>query len=458
MKCLRNINMMKKYIIYTIALVHLFLVSCDQFLDKKSDMKMAIPLTLEDGQALLDNYSVLNQGYPYIGELCADNFQLTDNNWNTITIDEDRDLFVWDTEAAPVGTQWSMPYRVIYNANQVLSMLDKLQENAEVRQLRGKALFFRAYAHLSLAELFVDIPKKDKSNAHQLAIPYRTTPNIEENSPKVTQQVFFDFLISDMLASNEILNENGDKQSRPSKKAILGLLARTYLYLQDYEKAGNYADQSLAINNELLDFNLLSPTSNTPIPRFNREVLFQAISSGSATFSRTKWKVNTELINTYDENDLRKMVFFIKNSDGTYSFKGNYDGVLNQAPFSGLAVDEMYLIRAEAHARLGKTTLAVADMNTLLRSRWRSGTYVDYYSNDEQEVLRFILTERRKELIMRQRRWADLKRLNLTAETSVTLRRTVNGKQYELKPNAYQYTFLIPFSVINNSLLTQTVR
>jgi len=48
--------------------------------------------------------------------------------------------------------------------------------------------------------------------------------------------------------------------------------------------------------------------------------------------------------------------------------------------------------------------------------------------------------------------------LNLKAETAVTLKRSWTEKLAELRPNAPQYTFLIPFAVLNNSMLTQTER
>ncbi|MDQ1150860.1 tetratricopeptide (TPR) repeat protein [Sphingobacterium zeae] len=449
---------MKRYPILFITALLFTLTGCDKFLDKKADLKMAIPESIEDGEALMDNYSMLNQGYPYIGELCSDNFQMSYSDWSAITIDEDRDLFVWNIQAAPPATQWSAPYRVVYNANQVLAMMDELPSNDRSQQLKGKALFFRAYAHLALGELFVDVPRADKSNANKMAIPYRKTPNIEERSPRVTIGEFYEQLLADLLSATELLKDNNDKASRPSYTASLALLARVYLYLQDYEQAAYYADKCLQRNASLLDFNVLNQSSNTPISRFNTEVLFQAISSGSATYTRTRWKVSAALMETYQANDLRRTVFFINNNDGTYSFKGNYDGVLNQAPFSGLAVDEIYLIRAESNARLGKIALALKDINDLLRSRWKSGTYTDRTDTDQVTLLNFILQERRKELIMRQRRWPDLKRLNLKAETEVTLKRSWPEKLAELHPNAPQYTFLISFTVLNNSSLTQTER
>jgi len=60
-----------------------------------------------------------------------------------------------------------------------------------------------------------------------------------------------------------------------------------------------------------------------------------------------------------------------------------------------------------------------------------------------------ILTERRKELLMRGLRWTDLRRLNKETAFATTLSRIVNGTTYTLPPNDPGYVFRIPLSVIN---------
>ncbi|TJZ50063.1 RagB/SusD family nutrient uptake outer membrane protein [Sphingobacterium olei] len=449
---------MKNIKIY-IALLTLGLCSgCEKFLEKKADMKMAIPSTLEDADALMNNYSILNQGYPYIGELCSDNFMLTYADWNALAILEDRELFIWDKTVAPPSTQWFFPYRVVYNANQVLQVVGGLAVSREALHLKGTALFYRAYAHLSLSELFVDIPRKDGSNALQEAIPYRMTPNIEENTGRSKLGKFFELLLSDLITAKDILPEYTNVPSRPTRCAADALLARLYLYLQDYPLARYHANEALKSKSSLVDFNTLNASSNTPILRFNDEVIFQAISTGSATYTRTRWKVDQDFIDTFDANDLRRKIFFIENADGTFSYKGNYDGQLNQAPFSGLAVDEILLIRAESNVRINKIDEALEDINTLLLSRWKKDEYNPIVERDPSELLQIVLLERRKELIMRQRRWPDLKRLNMDVATAQTLSRRWEDKNYELKPGDISYVQLIPLSVINNSDLEQTKR
>ena len=69
-----------------------------------------------------------------------------------------------------------------------------------------------------------------------------------------------------------------------------------------------------------------------------------------------------------------------------------------------------------------------------------------------------VLTERRKELLMRGLRWTDLRRLNRDSRFAVTLSRTVQGQEYLLPPGDPRYTLLIPNEVIVNSGIAQNSR
>jgi hypothetical protein len=141
-----------------------------------------------------------------------------------------------------------------------------------------------------------------------------------------------------------------------------------------------------------MDYNQIDPGPKYPIPAYNIEDIYE-----QQTYSFSKHaKVDSTLYPLFEDNDLRKTLFFSDNGDGSHFFRGSYEQ--NLAPFIGLATDEIYLIRAECEARLGKTSQAMDDLNTLLITRWKTGTFIPYTASSQQDALSQILTERRRSL------------------------------------------------------------
>src|SRR5690606_12084108 len=115
---------------------------------------------------------------------------------------------------------------------------------------------------------------------------------------------------------------------------------------------------------------------------------------------------------------------------------------------------EIYLIKAECEARVGNIATALKTINELLKNRY-DGTFTPFSSDDNEAVLRFVLNERRKELIWRGLRWSDLRRLNKDIRFAKTISRDVDGTTYTLEPGSPKYVLPIPNSVILNNDMQQ---
>jgi hypothetical protein len=166
--------------------------------------------------------------------------------------------------------------------------------------------------------------------------------------------------------------------------------------------------------------------------------------------------IDSVLFRSYQVNDLRKTLFFADKGKGVINFKGTYSG--DNGIFSGLATDELYLIRAEAAARKGDAANALKDLNFLLIKRWKKGTFISLTAATSEEALKLVLIERRKELVMRGLRWSDLRRLNKDPRFQVTLTRTISGNKATLPPGDPRYVFPIPDEEIMNSGIEQNPR
>jgi hypothetical protein len=186
-----------------------------------------------------------------------------------------------------------------------------------------------------------------------------------------------------------------------------------------------------------------------PFPQAgNAEVLFQSYAMYYPIQYLRTTLVDSLLYRSYDPNDLRRGMFFQKSGTG-YSFKGGYTGLIYL--FNGMAVDDILLVRAESRARNGDAGGALNDLDSLLAHRWRKGSFQPYTltGTKAEQVLPLVLTERRKETIFREGRWADLRRLNQDITTADTLRRTINSQPFVLYPGNLHYTWLIPQKEIN---------
>lgn len=449
---------MKKIMCF-VLLASLF-SGCKKFLEATSDKQLVVPQTLQDAQALLDSYGRMNNSYPTSGSLSDDDFYLADTYYNTMTT-ANQNLYTWNKEAL-IDNEWGTVYTNVLYANIALETIDKitpaLNTDALRRQLKGAGLFFRSYSFYHLAQYFA-VPYI-KGTAEK-GIPLRLRSDINIPTVRASLEDTYRRITDDLTEASLLLPVTVTPVSRPSRAAAFSALARVYLIMGEYEATRKYADSSLQLNSTLLNYNSLDPNAAAPFTRFNREVIFPSTVQVAGALSVTNWRVDTVLYQTYPPNDLRKKLFFRTNGSGAatyYTFKGSYDGTTSGSVFNGLTVAEMYLTRAECYARQGKITEAMNDLNALLITRWKTGTYIPFSAISADDALAKVLLERRKELVARGLRWFDLRRLNPDPRFAKTLTRQISGVQYQLAPNDTRYTFYIPSAVIALTGIEQNKR
>src|SRR5690606_22423565 len=117
-----------------------------------------------------------------------------------------------------------------------------------------------------------------------------------------------------------------------------------------------------------------------------------------------------ELVDLYEEDDLRKFLFFTDSGD-KLTFKGSYTGTNNATLFGGLTSGELFLNCSESLVRSGKINEGLDVLNGLLEKRYIENSFTGYFGLNEIDALALIKTERLKELCFKGGiRWMDLKR------------------------------------------------
>ncbi|RDY57832.1 RagB/SusD family nutrient uptake outer membrane protein [Flagellimonas nanhaiensis] len=308
---------------------------------------------------------------------------------------------------------WSNGYNVIYAANDIIAGVDNSNSlNIDDKdRFKGQALFIRAYVHSLLSAIYGDIP-------------YITTTNYLENNSveRLPVSVVTNNIISD-LVSSEMLLENTPASGEnifPNQSVVKALLARMYLYTENWELAETTSSELIAnhslesdINNVFLKESSetlwqLKPGDNPINTHEANELIIQVIPG-------QRYALTTTLLDAFEPGDLRlnNWTNSATSSDGTVTLHYAYK---YKAPFTEtesleysiiFRLSEQYLIRAEARAKLGNNSGSQLDLNVI---RNRAGL-PNTTANSMNELLEAILKERRVELFTEEgHRWFDLKR------------------------------------------------
>lgn len=444
------------HLLICILIAGVLSISCSDFLDPKPDGKLAVPTTINDLEALLNNNSVMNQSLPGELEESADNYYLTYDVFRSVE-QHSQNLYLWkENHLFPENSRinaWYNTYRAVYTANAVLEVLDDIDitNRSQYNRIKGRALFLRALRYYHGAQIWA--PPYDETTAVlALGLPLRTHTDFNQSSVRANVEETYQLIISDLKSAIELLPiSEGVSKTIPNKAAAYGLLARVFLSMRNYKDAGRYADSCLKLHPDLLVYENVSPLPTYPFEQFNDEVIFDA-GFTSVILAPSRARIESDLFNLYHQNDLRKKLFFTRHEDDSHSFRGGYNAYIS---FAGIASDEMYLIRAECNAREGRLNEALADLNKLLKRCWASNsTFHELRLTDPTEILDMIITERRKQLLYRGLRWTDLRRLNLEG-AGIMLSRDLNGESFILPPNSKRYTLPIPDDVIKLSGISQ---
>jgi starch-binding outer membrane protein, SusD/RagB family len=318
---------------------------------------------------------------------------------------------------------WSSIYKSIYQANAVLEGLStSTGVTAAVNdQLRGEALFVRAFSHLHAVNLFGDVPLV-------LTTDYRTNAVVSRNaSSEVYSQIIADLIEAQSLLSDTYFTAFPDERVRPNKGAATALLARVYLYTGEWANAEAQATSVIDNNSiySLADINSVFLTySMEAIWQLRPQVFDGNGRTYEAQYFNTFFLdynvLNEQLVNAFEPDDARLVNWVGSFDTGSeivyYPFK--YKQVNQDTPpeeFSMvLRLAEQYLIRAEARAKQDNLNGAIADID-VIRSRAALPLIQDVNPTiSKEDLLTAIIHERQVELFTEGgHRWFDLKRTAL---------------------------------------------
>lgn len=325
---------------------------------------------------------------------------------------------------------WKRLYKRIAVINSVLFQLDEMrneEKNKDLcRSVEGEARYLRASHYFWLLNTYAE-PYNKKIADKQLGVPLKISEAVEDRYfSRATLKEVYTQIVEDLTISEQSLKGLIPYNSnRVSHAAAATLLSRVYLYMEEYQKAIEYADIAIADENySLLDLNSRKPENNflfanSPETLFSQgENNLAVLLSDNRTGSEVKFaQANTytsspELLDLFEEKDMRRWAFFINPfhaQDGSkrcMKMRNLLDGSVSDHLLVRIA--EAYLNKAEAEAALHKPS-AKTTITELLRKRFAAGD-VPNVTQTGDELLKFVRDERRRELCFEGHRWFDLRR------------------------------------------------
>lgn len=434
-------------------------VSCDSFLDLQPK-GIVIPRYYEDYEKLI-NYAQLLKASDSYPNFMTDDVYLPDDgnvNFNDLEV-PNRNLYTFQAEIfgdAETDGLWEYSYNRIYYYNTIIEGVMEVEDVTldKKRSLRAEALVGRAFEYLTLVNAYANHYDKNTA-ATDPGVPLMLDKEINKsNLESATVQQVYDQILIDLDTAALYLPSKQKTAYRASKPVGLGMLARMYLYMGEYNEALKYAKLSLAENSSLLDlknYSVVDPDKS--IGRIN--VLYGADNPEHIYIRLAPWTFgfsgiafgSDELVALYDhDNDMRFKLFF-----SNYAWGVNYDHYL-WLPYiyanMAMSVPEVILIAAECEARVGSKDQAMLYLDQLLE--YRIVGYQPQTAATNQEALDKVLAERRKEMCMLGcTRVIDLKRLNREPRYAKTITHVANGQTFTLEPNSPRYIFPIPPKVLS---------
>ncbi|MBB2148127.1 RagB/SusD family nutrient uptake outer membrane protein [Pedobacter gandavensis] len=486
-----------RYLIYTLLATVFLSTGCKKLvdIDEPINTVTSVRIFASDAQADQtlagmysqmvgnDNTTTLIQGGATIyGGLAADEFNVT----NSVNYPEDYDVFrnnIMTKNSISETVLWLPAYKVINTANAILdgeaaSVSSNLTKGKRI-EMKASAKFIRAYCYFYLSNFFGEIP---------LVLTSDFTKNLRLK--RVAQEEVYQQMITDLKEALALLSDPDavalKAKSRVTKAAVQALLARTYLYLKDWENAEKYATEVIGSNafqletlaktfdatsketifqlyvnpgvvfglGETINLSPAAPLSLFP-PADQAMFLDPDNYDGFAEVLQPRIGLNEGLVNAFEDGDKRKTTWV------------NYNGTPNVSPYFAkrfyfadkypmsdtertnyvlMRLAEVYLIRAEARAMQNKISLVAGDLN-LIRNRAGLGNTT---ATNQTALLEAIAQERRTELFAEWgHRFFDLKRTG----KALSVLATIPEKQ---GVTANRLLFPIPSKeILANSNLTQ---
>lgn len=328
---------------------------------------------------------------------------------------------------AEITNMWNTIYVGVNRANNVIASAPGVQDPSfNVNNALGEARLLRAFHYFNLLTLFGGSP-----NGYNLpsgvGVPLFTAPTLSAADaaakPRASEAEVWQLILDDLNFAVQNLSTNNGI-GRINKNVANALKARFHLVRGEWAAAEAAASEVIAQTR----YSLLPGDSyaNIFLTKNSAETIwelqFDANNTNSIAFfyyptaqgGRNEITSSAALRDLHEPGDVRKEVNVTTTVPTNKTLK--YTRVAGEDNVQIVRLAEMYLIRAEAAARLGKGEAALEDLNVI---RTRAGLAA-LTTTDSNELINAILKERIIEFAHEGLRWLDVRRTGNLAGIGLT--------------------------------------
>lgn len=427
-----------KTIIFT-AFISIFLVyGCNEFLDTTPTDKVfhenlfkttGLAQTVLDGTYRLMREESRNDLKTFDLRLdVVDGRDIMMNKSGFFSGDYDLGIDKTTQDLGEVSNMWNLYYRLINQSNNIIASIDNAEgQQTERDRIKGEALAIRAFSYFYLVNHFQHAWIKGKNLP---GVPVYTTPASNETvgNPRGTVEEVYNQIIADLLEAVNLLPAGEARLNKGyiNKNVALGLLARTYLFQENYSEAAKFAKDARAgyplmtQAQYVAGFNdYTNPEWMWGFPFNTKEILVSTSFFSDYDLQRpnSSWsiRVNNRFFSYFSETDCRAklsvngeapLIMYKNESPIGISINGSdiMDSLITRkfrdkkdltGNYVMMRAAEMVLIEAEAEAELGNNVKA---QNLLFEIQQRADQMAVKSVATGDALVHEILLERRKEL------------------------------------------------------------
>ncbi len=464
---------MKKFNILLIALLQLVMASCGKdYLETAPTGSIAEKDMIADlvgAETVLDGINRATYQFydahdrfgqksiDYINDCLGDDFYPTENGYGWFVA-----WYQWITHRSATNSNleyvWAYYYDIINNANLVIANVEPMEvmDVDKKKNILAQCYTYRAYSLYNLVQYFGEGTK---------GVPVPLVPN-SDPLPRASVDDVYSQINKDLNAAIVAFEDGGSNVARVNASQInnavtYAIAARVALTLEKWEDAAAFAEKAYSqhplcddytygwnkVNSEWIWGALLIDEQQTSYASFfsHMDPFF-----GGYCSLGNHHVMSEELFDFLSDNDARKIVnqpdiyyapyfaaYFGSKPRSSFKYTGMGEWTND---YLYIKSGEMYIIAAEAYARLGKDDKALNALNTLNAARSVSD-FVPSAKTGE-ELLSDILMYRRAELWGDGQRFFDMKRLGEGCEGRAG--QPLAEQTASIPAGDKRFTFLIP--------------